>query len=44
MMHYCVVILVVGIIMENCFYEKTAHTLKKGYKNWGPKILAFLSL
>ena len=42
--HCCVVILVVGIIIDYVFI-KTLLTLKqKDYKNWGPKILAILSL
>jgi len=43
-MQCCVIILVVGISIDYVFIKNAAYTLKKGYKNWGPKIQAFVSL
>ena len=42
--HCCVLILVVGIIIDYFFMKTLLILQKKGYKNWGPKFLAFLSL
>ena len=42
--HRCVLILVVGIIIDYFFMKTLFVLLKKSYKNWGPKILAFFSL
>ena len=44
LMRCCVVILVAGIIIDYVFMKTLLTLQKKGYKNWGPKFLAFLSL
>ena len=44
MTHCCVVIHVVGINFDYVFMKTLLILQKKGYKNWGPKFLAFLSL
>ena len=41
LMRCCVVILVAGIIIDYVFMKTLLILQKKGYKNWGPKILAF---
>ena len=43
-MQCCVIILVVGISINYVFIKNAAYTLKKGYKNWGTKIQAIVSL
>ena len=42
--HCCVIILLVCIIFDYVFMKHWLYFQKKGYKIWGPKILAFLSL
>ena len=42
--HCYIVIRVVGIIIDYVFIKTLLELKKKGYKNWGPKILDFLSL
>ena len=40
--HCCVVILVVGIIIDYVFMKTLLILQKKGYRNWGPQISGLL--